>query len=261
MKRLIAAVAVVITCIAPPVRTPGPVAVVYAATPPTLVGSSAATFTTGNTARTTGSLSWVSGDIILVFGMTADNLVTLTTPTGSGLTFAALTGTPTSAASSAKGYAWSATASGSASGAISSTQSGGSGTAGSGIVAYVYRGSDGLGTPAVSTSLGATTTQNLTRAQANSAVAQIWGDFNAVNDVVVTWTPSGQTEDVATNVSGQATFFAANWGDQGSTGTTAYGFSGFAGGDMTAITVEIKGAAGGGGPTCPKTLLTLGVGC
>lgn len=210
---------------------------------PTLVGSSASTFTTGNTARPTGSLSWVAGDIILVLGMTADNSVLLSTPTGSGLSFAALAGTPTSAASSTKGYAWSATATGSATGAISSTQSGAASANGSGIAAFVYRGSDGLGTPVVSTTLGSTTTQNLTRVQANSAVAQIWGDWAAVNDTTVTWTPSGQTQDVATNISTQATFFVAHWPDEGATGTTAYGFSGYAGADMTAITVEIKGSA------------------
>ena len=82
--------------------------------------------------------------------------------------------------------------------------------------------------------------------QADSFVGQVWGDWNAVNDAVVTWTPSGQTQRVAQFVSGSATFFVANWGDQGATGTTSYGFSGYAGGDMTAITIEVKGTSGGG---------------
>jgi hypothetical protein len=211
---------------------------------PTLAASSASTLGTG--ARTTGSVSWTSGDIVIVMGMTADDTATLGTPTtaGSGISFAALTGTPTSAGSSCKGYGWIATASASSSGTFSATPSGG--FAG-GIVVWVWSGSDGIGTPVVSAALGATTTQNLTRAQANSGVVQMWGDWNAVNDAVVTWTPSGQAQLLAAVSAGAFTGFAASWGDQGATGTTAYGFSGFAGGDMTAITVEVKGTAGGGG--------------
>lgn len=223
---------------------------------PTQVAVSATTIATGT--RTTGSVSWSSGDIVIVLGITANDATTLGTPTttGTGLTFSALSGTPTSAANSCKGYGWQATASASSSGTISCTQSGD----GAGIIAWVYSGSDGLGTPVVSTSLGTTTTQSLTRAQANSAVVDIWGDFNAVNDTTVTWTPTGQTEHMASFLSGQMTGFGASWPDQGATGTTAYGFSGFAGGDMTAITVEVKGTAGGGGTFHTGLLTVLGAG-
>lgn len=212
------------------------------ATPPTQSAVSAVA--QGSTTRTTASMSWTIGDWVVVLGMTSDNGTTLGTPTttGTGLSFAAIGSTPTNAASSCKGYAWSCQASASSSGTISCTRGGSVFNAV--ITAFVYSGSDGIGNVSVSAALGATTTQSLTRSGANSAVVQIWGDFNAVNDVTVTWTPSGETQHHAQRVVGNYTDFSASWGDQSSAGTTSYGFSGFAGGDMTAITVEILGSSG-----------------
>ena len=220
---------------------------------PTRVGGSGSGI--GTSTRATGSLSWSTGDVVFVLGITADNSYTLSTPTtaGSGLTFAAVSSTPTNVASSCKAYAWTATASASSSGTISSsvTPSSNHGA----IIAWVYSGSDGLGATAISAALGSTTTQNLTRGQANSMVVQIWGDWNAVNDTTVTWTPTGETQMLAQFQTGQMTSFGADWGDQGGTGTTAYGFSGFAGGDMTAITLEVKGTAAGGGSTILRQMM------
>lgn len=215
---------------------------------PTLVGASASEANGTGATETTGSLSWLSGDRLLVLGMTEDNGVTLSTPGGlTNLTLSALTGSPTTAASSCKGYAWGGTATGSGSGTIATTITGATKAF---IVAFLYRDSDGFGTPVVSAALGAATTQSVTRVQANSAVAQIWGDWEAVNDIAVTWTPTGQTQMLALNIGGGLQGYSAHWPDQGATGTTAYGFTAHAGGaDMTAITVEVKGTAGGAAPT------------
>lgn len=211
---------------------------------PTRVAVSPATSFTSGTTKTTGTLTWLTGDVIVVLGMTSDNSQLMATPTNTGtaLTFNVVSGTPTTTASSCKGYAWVAIAGADSSGTISAVAD----SADSGIVAFQYRASDGLGATAISASLGATTTQSLVRGGNNSAVAQIWGDWNAVNDTTVTWTPaSGNTQDVAVFTTG-STIFAGDWTDEGSAGTTDYGFSGFAGGDMTAITLEILGTAGGG---------------
>lgn len=209
------------------------------------------------TSEVTASATWSSGDLIVVLGMTSDSGLTLGTPTATGLTFSAVSGTPTTSSSVCKAYAWTASAGSGGSGAITATAAGGAG--GRGLAAFVFSGSDGLGGTAISDGLGSTTTQSLTRTGTNSHVVQAWGDWNAVNDTTVTWTPSGETQREAIWVSGQATFFVANWGDQGASGTTSYGFSGFAGGAMTAITLEVLGTSGGGRTTKNTRGFTHGV--
>lgn len=207
--------------------------------------------------ETTASATWSSGDLIVVLGITADNgSATLATPTASGLTFSAVSGTPTNTTNRTKVYAWTATAGAGGSGTIAAVKND---IITSGLAAFVFTGSDGIGGAAISAALGSTTTQSLTRTGENSHVVQIWGDWNAVNDTTVTWTPSGETQREAVFVSGQSTFFVASWGDQGASGTTSYGFSGFAGGQMSAVTLEIVGTSGGGGGTVPRLSL-LGVG-
>lgn len=220
------------------------------ATAPTLADYQQSTWSdTSALSEVTALITFLAGDVIVVVGMTDTNTATLSTPTAVGLTFSQIA-TPTNSANECKAYAWAATAAADGSSVITCTVN--AATNSRGLSAFVYRGSDGTGATAISAALGATTTQSLVRGSANSAVVTCWGDFNAVNDTTVTWTPSGQTQRVAQFVSGQATFFVANWGDQGAAGTTSYGFSGFAGGEMAAVTVEIKGAAGGGGVTYPQ---------
>lgn len=208
---------------------------------PTLADYQESNYTDTGTNEVSASATWSAGDLIIVLGMTADNTTTMGTPTATGLTFAAVSGSPTTTTISCKGYAWTATAGSSGSGAITSVKSV---SLSGGLSVFVFSSTDGIGGTAFSATLGATTTQSLTRTGTNSHVVQIWGDWNANNDTTVTWTPSGQTERVADYHSGKATYFAASWGDQGASGATSYGFSGFAGGDMTAMTLEILGTAG-----------------
>lgn len=225
---------------------------------PTLSDYKESTFTDNvSTSEVTSSLTWSSGDVIVVLGVTGDNQRTLSTPTATGLTFSAVAGTPTNTANKAKVYAWTATAGSSGSGAITSTVDVVS--TGRGIAAFAFSGSGGIGGSAISAALGSTTTQSLTRTGNNSHVVQIWGDWNAVNDTTVTWTPSGETQQEAAHVTTQATFFVASWGDQGSSGSTNYGFSGFAGGEMSAIALEILGTSGGGGGSV-SSLTLMGAG-
>jgi hypothetical protein len=213
------------------------------ATAPTLIASSSSGIVVD---PTSASYTWLAGDVFVVIALTPDNGDTAATPAATGLTFSAVTGSPTNSGSSTKGYAWSATAASGGSGTIFVDGSG-SGGGKLEVLIYQYRGSDGIGNVALDAALGSTTTKSLTRGSDNSAVVQGWGDWNAVNDTTVTWTPSGQTQDAATRDAVAFTTFGAHWGDQGAAGATSYGFSGFAGGKMTAITVEVKGAAGGGG--------------
>lgn len=218
----------------------------------------------GTGTLTTGNISWSSGDVIVALGITADNSVTINTPTATGLTFAAVTATtgtnPTNTGSSTKGYAWVATA-GSSGGptTVSATVAGGATPRG--LAVWVFSGSNGIGNAAFSAS-GTTPNGNLTRSGANSAVVWIGGDWNATNDTTVTSTPASGTQDHAQFVSGQYTAFAFDWGDQGSAGTTAYGLDAATFStptNFTKVAVEVLGASGGGGTTV-KQLAAMGVG-
>lgn len=191
----------------------------------------------------TPTVTWLANDRIMVLGATEDNaLALLDTPTATGLTFLPVAGTPTATASHGKLYAWQATAGSDGSSAITATR-GDAGTKARGIAAFVFRGSDGLGNTAIATGLGATTTQSLIRGSNNSAVIQVWVDWDAVNDTTVTWTPTGETQRVEQFVTGAATFFVCSWPDQGAAGTTSYGFTAGGATAMAAITLEIKGSA------------------
>lgn len=199
-----------------------------------------------NANEVTPTVTWQTDDLVVVLGATEDNSsARLDTPTATGLTFSAVPSTPTNTINNVKLYAWTARAAANGSSAVTATR-GDSDTQARGIAVFVYRGSDGIGNTSIATGLGSTTTQSLTRSQANSAVVQVMGDWGAGNDVTVTWTPNGQTQRIAQYISGTATFFAANWGDQGSTGTTSYGFSAGNASAMSAMTLEILGTSGGG---------------
>ena len=233
------------------------VAILLAAAP-TLSATSSSTYTDVTILETTGSVSWTSGDFLVVQGVTEDNAATISTPAtaGSGVTFAAVSSTPTNTASTAKSYAWTATASATSSGTITATTSL---NCGCGITVWVFSGSDGLGNTAINANTGATTTISLVRGSANSFVTWHAGDWNAVGDTAVTAAPAGGNQRVAANNSMRVTSYAFDWGDQGAAGTTSYGIGSHAGGgQFSQIALEIKGT--GAAPAAPKRLLTLGAG-
>lgn len=214
-----------------------------AATPPTLSATSGNTWTTTTgTTRTTGSVSWNIGDVLLVMGATEGDPVTLSTPTtaGSGVTFALVTNFPTATPGAAKVYAWSATASAASSGTITSNNNGASM---SNIQVFVYSGSGGIGNSAV-LATGVADTLSLTRGSDNSAVVWVASDFGATNDTTVAAVPvSGGTQRQAAFVTSAATMFLFDWTDQGTAGATSYGISGFVTADnFTKGVVEVKGS-------------------
>jgi hypothetical protein len=216
---------------------------------PTLVSYTASTFNdVGNNDETTASVSWEAGDIVLVVGAVSNNdsANRLATPTATGLTFSLLSSVNNDAAANdTQIFMWSATAAGTSSSAVTSVTSGGSGLA-SGIGVFVIRASDGLGT-AQSIDNSTAKTISVTRGFANSHVVAVMGDWNQVNDVAVDATPTG-TVRTAIAVSGQSDFFVVSFGDQGATGTTAYGITNHTGTvDMSGLAIEVRGTAGGGG--------------
>ena len=178
-------------------------------------GSNWTDFTSGS--EVTGTLSWGSGDRILVIAFTEDSATTVSTPTASGLTFVAL-GSPIAAASSCWVHAFEATAASPSSSAVTAT-AGTGGTAMRGIHALAFSGCTGFVRTDAATH-NSTKTVSVTRTQANSFIATILADWSASGIAGLGWTPAGQTQLQAADLNPQATAFAAYWGDQGATGTT-----------------------------------------
>lgn len=235
-------------------------------TAPTLVDAQSSDYSdTGNT-ETTASISWIAGDIILVFGSTENNdtscvpmCYTLNTPTATGLSFSLVTSLNTTGTSGGDGtiqYLWSATAGGTGSGAISATR-GDTAAGHRGISAFQYRGSSGIGTPATIDDSTAKVI-SVTRSKANSLIALSMGDWAANADVTVDPSPAGGTQRVAV-ANGAYTAFVFNWGDQGAAGTTDYGITAHTGTvDMAGIAVEIFGTCDPSEGTCVDTFSTPG---
>jgi hypothetical protein len=205
---------------------------------PTLLDYAQSNFTdVVATVETTADLDWAaSGDRILALGMTEDNGVAMATPTGTGITLAALSGVPTNVGSRCKGYGWSATASGNGNTVLTSTN-GASGARG--VASWAFSGSDGFGTPVTDT--GAGITVSVTVAQADSTVCMILGDWNATTDVAVTTTPAGGTVRQI-NATAVATFAVVEWTNQ-AVGTRSYGLASWTGtGNVTKVAVEVLGS-------------------
>lgn len=190
------------------------------------------------------TFTWQTGDVFHVLGATEDSGVTLSVPIsgGSNLTFTLIDSI--AGASNTTAYYWRGTAVGASSGTPQAS-AGTGGTAARGISWFQYRGTTGQGTSQTIQGSAAKTI-NVTRTGTNSHVIAVMADWNAINDVVVDATPTG-TVRVAAFATG-TTFFVTSFGDQGSTGTNAYGITNHTGAvDMTGIAVEIFGTGGGGG--------------
>jgi hypothetical protein len=209
---------------------------------PTLTSSTSSDYTdNAAVSEVTGTLTWNSGDRILVVAMTEDQSFTLNTPTATGLTFSAL-GSAVTPSNSCWLHAWEATAAGSGSSAVTATRSGGTGVAMRGIYAFAYGGSTGFARTNKA-GVNATETVSVTRTGANSAIVFWSGDWSASGTGGIGWTPAGQTQLIAQTNTG-ATAVVGRWGDQGATGTTAYGTTGLAGTAFTVSAVEVLGSAG-----------------
>jgi hypothetical protein len=225
---------------------------------PTLT-SSASSDWTDNAAidEVTGTLTWGTGDQVLVIGFTEDQAFTLATPTATGLTFAPL-GSALVPANSCWLHAWSATAASPSSGAVTAARSGTTTVAMRGIYAFAYGGCTGF---ARTNKAGVTSTQtvSVTRTQANSFVVAWSGDWSGGGIGGIGWTPAGQTQLVAQNNVGHATAFAASWGDQGAAGTTSYGTTGLAGTAFTVAAVEVLGTVGATPPVTPGVVVAQAV--
>lgn len=210
---------------------------------PTLTSQTGSTWSDRvNTDEVTGTLTWNSGDRVLVVGFTEDQTLTLGTPTATGLTFTAL-GSPITTSNSCWMHVWQATAASSGSGTVTGPRATGTGTGMRGIHAFAWGGctgfvrTDGAGA-------NSTETVSVARTQGNSAVVFASADWSAGGTGGLGWTPAGQTQVQAAHNASGATAFCGYWGDQGSTGTTSYGTTGLAGSNFNKVAVEVLGTAG-----------------
>jgi hypothetical protein len=211
-------------------------------TAPTLIQYAESSWTTTTASKaTTTSITWLTGDVIVVVGGTGDQGNVITSVTATGLTFTP--GTPLTAASSCWANTWTVTASSGGTSAVTANIS----VTGVpyGIAVWVYRGSDGIGGRGADTSTGKTV--SLGRVDDHSAVVCGIFDWSAGTTTSHVWTPTGQTEDEAQQVGTQYTAFVADWGDQGTSATIAYGISGTASvGAHSKVALEILGTISAG---------------
>jgi hypothetical protein len=214
-------------------------------TAPTLTSYAESSAAIAASPRVTASLSWNAGDTIFVIGITETSGNTLGTPTASGLSFSLVDSDNT--VSNCQAYLWTATAGSAGSDTISATQNASFSAV---LQAWAFNG-QGIGARTEILASSAST-HNLTRVFPDSAVIFAVGDWNALSDVTVTWSPSsGVTQRHATEISAHATYFTADWGGQGAAGTTAYGFTDLTGTPrFTGYVVEVRGP-----PESPQTLI------
>lgn len=220
----------------------------------TYAGNSTATDSTAG--ESVAGVTWNAGDDIYVIGITADASITFTgVPTATGLVFSALAGSPTTATTACKMYAWKATAAAGGTQTVSAT-----GSANVKVIAvWVASGTAGTGAIAFASVNGTTTTTgNLTLTGSGSVVIWGGGDFNATNDTTVAAVPVGGTQRMATFVTTQDTVFAFDWTGQNA-GTTAYGISGFAGGTFSKVAIEILAGATSDAPISQFKRFTKGL--
>jgi hypothetical protein len=225
----------------------------FAQTAPTLVSyTETASWITQATTKSTASVSWNAGDIIVVLGISegvgseqlggASGL-----PTATGLTF---TNVINHAASSNPALCVAtATAASTSSSAVTLT----SGLAEYGFGVWVIRNSGGVGNNA--SQFTSTPTKALTPVQAHSLIIWGVGDWAAATVVGITPTPSDTRENTANNP--HYTVYAADLLDQSSTGSTSYGIASGTGPFSIGI-IEIKGTGAGATKTCTLSLMGAG---
>lgn len=210
---------------------------------PTLVSYTETTWS-GTGTKSTAAVTWLAGDLVVVAAVNESANGTIAAPTATGLTFTA-GGAVGTAGSDCQANSWSVTAGAGGSQVVTST---GSGAFNWGMGVWVWRGSGGIGTRA--TSITAAKTVSLVRSGANSCVVFASGDFSTAATTGYSFTPT-VAHDRQHAAQGTAySVYVADFGDQGSAGTTSYGTAGeTSSGPFTNLALEILGVAAAAGAT------------
>lgn len=209
---------------------------------PTLISYTESTWTAGATTKTLASISWQTGDVIVVIaGNEANDAWTL--PTVAGLTFT--TQKTNTAASTCSSLVSAAVAASSSSGTISMGDPTNPASHW-GFAAWVWRGSQGIGNSAEQHT--STKTVALTPTAAHGAIVCGVFDFSAtaITGISITPTPTNTRQRVADGAS--YALYVSDLADQSSAGATSYGISGGSGtGPFSIVALEIKAGASAAG--------------
>jgi hypothetical protein len=218
---------------------------VLACAQPAFVSYTDTSWTTSGSSKTSATVSWQAGDVIVVIGG-AENGATLGNPTATGLTF--IQQRRNTASNTCASILSTAIPSVSGSGTIRMTNS--SSSIHWGFAVEVWRGAAGVGTTAEQHTTSKTV--SLAPLVADSAIVWSTFDWSAGSLQAVTPTPTSSNRKLVD--SGRYTIYASYLGDQVSTGATLYGISGSGSGPFSNLAVEIKG--NGAPPPPPAVTIT-----
>lgn len=235
---------------------------------PTLVAfvQATAAVNTG-VAVTTASISWQTGDVVVVFtgceGGAGGETLNAPTTTGAGLTLAQQQ-LHNSSGSDASGGCWAAVASSSSSGTFTGTYTHTGGTGRNTLVVVaVFRGSAGIGNSVVTATPSATRTLSLTPTGADSSIAWFVADWAAAATVAFSPTPTSHSAaspgptaaPYSAQIGTAITYYVGELDDQVSAGAVSYGVGGAGTGPFTIIAVEVKASAGGAASATPSPIV------
>lgn len=224
---------------------------------PTRVAYVASAFNVNTTPKTI-SVTTQTGDRVVVISLAESGNASAvnTAPTGNGNTFNQVATLGVNNATG-RAIAWTYTEISGATYNISAVRP----TANAlfwGVMAWVYRDSDGFGTVGAPTVSSTSNSVTLTTAQANSALVVASSDWNAVDGTSRTRrTINGSTgtEELYGRDSAAYTWYAQRYDDTGSVGSVTAGYSAPTGQASAIIAVEVKGTAGGGVSLPPSLIM------
>lgn len=198
------------------------------------------------TSPKTVSVTTAVGDVLVLFGVAENRLVTLGTPSGgTSLTWTSrqeVTATPTADWCTAR--VWTATATTAETFTLSVTRTGDTGQFW-GWICLRWSGSDGIGASAKTNVSSGAPSLAITTTGANSAVCCANTDWNALA-TSRTWrtvNSSTGTEQMYVNVSGRYTSYANRWNDVGAAGSKTVGLSAPTGQKYSIVAVEVLGSS------------------
>jgi hypothetical protein len=193
---------------------------------------------TTTTPKTIASLSWSSGDIIVIVGVVGNDQATLPVPTNANLTFTQATATAGGGGSEGRFYIWTATAGSSQTGqTIQGTRT--VFTEQWGFAVWVVAGSSAGTTNATSNRTEAAISRTVS---AGSLVIYAFDDWNAaVTDQTITTGSGTATERADSNASGHGWYFGDWLGV--SAGTFSFGVTSYTGLTVSHGCIEVLASA------------------
>lgn len=233
------------------------------ATPPTFEAEYEVAPSTVAAGARTVSVTVSTGDVLVIYGVTEADHITLGTPTGGGLTYTLQQSVVVTDYCGV--YVWTAVSASSQTYTLSITMAGG--TAYWGYSALRFSGSDGVGASSKTNVLSGAPSLALTTGADNSAVVAAVGDWNASDGASRTWrtvnsitpTAGNNLERTYARDASRATFYGAYWNDAATAGSKTTGLSAPSGQKYSIIAVEVEGTAGGGtdATATPATIATV----